>query len=659
MPNGKYIKKGSFKLIATFDPTIKGSALNILPEAIKNNSILFFVPHYLEQDYINICNDIFENENYDDEKRNNEEEIKKFVLDINKISNYIFKNQLKELISLNDIYKYYLLKREIKDIFDDEFIIKILFIQRFDNLNEMENITKELGYKYDNLWPEFYYAQDEEEDEEYFCASPFKADEQIKIKIKGESDDKKIKYIYSLTPEQRICLIFLMICYNSSIPCIIQGPSFSGKTHLIKLFIDLINEDLEIIHLNNDSGINILIGQVEPNNKLDNDSILKITNLFKDIEKYEELKHIYNGKIELDSPKSWKPIQFKAIIKEIENLSKDIKLKYKEELKKIKFELKSKLSLLNNLDKNKKKSTFEIALIEGKNILLDGIEAAQPELFEKISSLFNKEPSLNLFEKGPEYIYSKNSENPEFRIHENFRLFITYNPKNVDPQKKLSSGFLNKSLIFSLSELDNSLENIALILSGMLIKENIFKDSNNDQLNTIDIEEEIENKDEENNNDKYIIKNIDEEKMRDIAARFASVHNVAKKFSLENLDDFAGKKPFLGTSLKFIYNSIKSKNNNLKDLIISIIEDCYCFSYKKNIDNFKVMLLNAFLKTPETKIIQYLRRDENEIDKRYSFLIKTLEHFKKDSNIDLKNLINQLGYVQFNHLPNIKTKVEN
>ena len=53
-------------------------------------------------------------------------------------------------------------------------------------------------------------------------------------------------------------------------------------------------------------------------------------------------------------------------------------------------------------------------------------------------------------------------------------------------------------------------------------------------------------------------------------------------FSYENLEDFSGKKPFLGSSLKFIYNSIKDKTNNLKDLIISVIEDCYCNSYKKD-----------------------------------------------------------------------------
>ena len=112
------------------------------------------------------------------------------------------------------------------------------------------------------------------------------------------------------------------------------------------------------------------------------------------------------------------------------------------------MELKGLLSFLKNLSTNEN-SAFENALIQGKWILLDGIEAAQPELFEKISSLCNKNPSLNLFEKGPEYIYKKGVDST-FKIHDNFKLFITYNSKTVEPQKRLSPGFLNKCPIFSL-----------------------------------------------------------------------------------------------------------------------------------------------------------------------------------------------------------------
>ena len=65
---------------------MKGSALNILPEAIKNNAILFYIPNYLKEDYQMICKNIFNNE----EEYNLE--IDQFINDIVKIQNYIFKN---------------------------------------------------------------------------------------------------------------------------------------------------------------------------------------------------------------------------------------------------------------------------------------------------------------------------------------------------------------------------------------------------------------------------------------------------------------------------------------------------------------------------------------------------------------------------------------
>ena len=66
---------------------------------------------------------------------------------------------------------------------------------------------------------------------------------------------------------------------------------------------------------------------------------------------------------------------------------------------------------------------FIKSLIEGDRILLYGMESAQPELFERIISLCNfSNPSLNLYKKGAEYIYSKNSENEKYKIQEYFRL---------------------------------------------------------------------------------------------------------------------------------------------------------------------------------------------------------------------------------------------
>ena len=134
-------------------------------------------------------------------------------------------------------------------------------------------------------------------------------------------------------------------------------------------------------------------------------------------------------------------------------------------------------------------------------------------------------------------------------------------------------------------------------------------------------------------------------------------------FSYENLEDFAGKKPFLGSSLKFIYNSIKDKTNNLKDLIISVIEDCYCNSYKKRCDqkndSFKVLLIKSFLENPEEKILQYLRKDEKEQDKRLAALINSLNLIKDSKQkIDIQELVNSYGFIVFKDLEKVKNSIK-
>ena len=54
-----------------------------------------------------------------------------------------------------------------------------------------------------------------------------------------------------------------------------------------------------------------------------------------------------------------------------------------------------------------------------------------------------------------------------FKIHENFRLFITYNPFEVEQSKKLSSSFISKCLTYSLPPIDKDSKSASLILYGL------------------------------------------------------------------------------------------------------------------------------------------------------------------------------------------------
>ena len=127
-----------------------------------------------------------------------------------------------------------------------------------------------------------------------------------------------------------------------------------------------------------------------------------------------------------------------------------------------------------------------------KWVILDGIESAQPELFERLISLCDiTNRNLNLYEKGPEYEYTLDNKNPKFRIHKNFRLFITYNPVEIEQSKKLTSSFLSNCLTFSLSSIDRDDKSSALILSGLFSYKKTFEENENEEENNI--MENIEN----------------------------------------------------------------------------------------------------------------------------------------------------------------------
>ncbi len=173
-------------------------------------------------------------------------------------------------------------------------------------------------------------------------------------------------------------------------------------------------------------------------------------------------------------------------------------------------------------------------------------------------------PILNLFEKGPEYVYSRNSE--KFQIHDDFRLFITYNPFDTEIQKRLSPAFLNKCATFSLPPIDDTLNSSALLLSGL------FRNLKDKKKNIFGHYQEC-------------------------AAKLANVHQIAKKKSFQMKELFAGRRIFSGRSLNFIYNSIfnSKKKDNYNQIIKSIIQNCYSYSYI-NLKELEIELIDTLKK---------------------------------------------------------------
>ena len=62
----------------------------------------------------------------------------------------------------------------------------------------------------------------------------------------------------TLCYEQKKCLIVLGLAVKSKLPCILEGPTGVGKSHLIKLFAKMLGKNLHIINLNKDNDISLL-----------------------------------------------------------------------------------------------------------------------------------------------------------------------------------------------------------------------------------------------------------------------------------------------------------------------------------------------------------------------------------------------------------------
>ena len=65
-----------------------------------------------------------------------------------KLSNILYKQQIKERITINDLRKFYYFRKETINIIDYQSIFKLLFIQRFIGIINMKLILNEFKFNY-------------------------------------------------------------------------------------------------------------------------------------------------------------------------------------------------------------------------------------------------------------------------------------------------------------------------------------------------------------------------------------------------------------------------------------------------------------------------------------------------------------------------------
>ena len=643
---GEEINKRLYNIIGIIDTSMDSKNANdFLPDAIKYSTILYKNSKYLKRKY---CRKIIDKMFGEEINEENEPKIEYYLNSYIKLNNYVNKKQLKELFTFNDFKKFlFFLKNSRTDvtdpntaIFDIQTITQLLLVYKFKSKDEINSANQILGNSLaSDFWPIFSYLSDDDEDNE-----PERDEFQIAPDNKGENLSYETKIIlsqkqrqelllktHSLTPDQRRGIIFLMLSVLSDVPCVIQGTTASGKTHLIRLFCELLGRKPLIIDINNDTGISLLLKQLVPKEKLEERAIKRIQTMINYlIQKEPEVfgDNIYNI-IDLENENNWLPSQFKNLVQLLEQKSIEINndnLIIASDLKSLLNEQLSFFRHLSNED-----SSFIKAMINGDWVILDGIESAQPELYQRLSSLCDLEnQNLTMYDNGPEYIYTKNAKNERFKIHKDFRLFITYNPFEVESGKILPQSFLNKCLTFNLSPIDENMKTTSLVLSGLFNANKLYKQLEKDYFEN----NEKKLKRQMPSLRKYeIINNLLKEDLRVFAIKFANIHHYSNNLVEKNKEDFAGQKNFSGRSLKFIINSLKAEPDNINKGIIRVIQDIYCYPYKKSQIKLKEDLINKFMESPLNELMQFLRNDEVIAKEKYKTIINDLKMIKENPDV--------------------------
>ena len=507
--------------------------------------------------------------------------------------------------SLNDITKYILFRRHTKNSIDQSIILQIIFAYRFIQSEFIKDIMNELGFLSMKVNPII------KNKDKYLSISFKNKDAKDEIKLpyihKFEIDKKIVEQkINTLNLKQKQCMLFLVLSVLCKRACIVQGDTASGKTYLVRLFAEMIGQKLIVYQINKETGLSMFTGQSTLQDHLEQDEINTILNYFKTLSKNEELKSYLNNYFFYDDydeviiKKKWTVKNFHDLIKKIRDYyEKDTANLQNEEYKE--FE-----DITNNLEDliqphkrfKKKESTFIKALKNGDWVLIDGIESANPVISDKLIRLCDENSELDLTETGENIIFSKNSSDIN-KIHDNFHLFINYNPLNKSNNNQLNEMFLNKCITFTLEPMDVDVESSAQIVYGFM--------KNTDKINEILCQE--------------------------ISSKVALIHQAMNKKILQNQEFFSGGIEFTGRIIKYISEEI-SKSQNNDDLCKHLVNALY-LNYINSINNkndiknvFEVKdIINSIIKKETVRF----DTGEKDIYLKYSEIFKVLRNIQKVS----------------------------
>ena len=561
LPDGSKINKRPINVIGLFSPQNGITSRDKLPDNLRQSSIYYILKSQNKEEKLKDLSNIIETKFHDSKYIDDDGKTKDFLSDIedftirySKVYNYL-EEQNEKVLTYNDITKYIILRKAFKNKLDDRIISQLIFACCQSNQNKIEKILEILNLDETKFNPSFILGE-----QELYIKLDRKAKDGLTLPIfkKFSQGEKKNinKLLETLTKPQRQCILFLASTYLSGRTSLIQGPTASGKSLIIRIFSLIMGKKLHIYQMNSETEDNIIYGQPLIMERLDENEIVYLTQIFDSVNNIVNKDLIYNkGIFDL------KRKDFENIIKTIDDelntqqfsIGNMIKLKnYKYLINKI-ISPPSRFKI--------QKSTFIKSMENGDWILIDGIESAPPQVAEKISSLCGDNPELDLIECGPEFCYSLKEKKGYKKINKEFRIFITYNPSESKNSTIIEQALLRKCITFCLPSIDSKLDYSSHIFYSSLKKAGY---------------------------DKFLRENL--------APRLSKVHSLVLEDSIINTEKYCGNVQITGRKIIFITKEFNDKKYTIEEQIVDAFRFFYYFGYNdtKYLPNFKQRIISKF-----------------------------------------------------------------
>jgi len=272
---------------------------------------------------------------------------------------------------------------------------------------------------------------------------------------------------------------------------LVEGDTCSRKTCLVRELARITRHKLVVLPMNEETETSDLIGQWLPVTASDGNSAWSaqirgvIKNTMKVVVKFsadfqtsssseikQDLRKIFNihdhfdraqngsVKVEIDVER------LEALKSTIENLQDFFRGNYRavHDLDELIRELHRLMCLASKLKEREQdkgiafsfvKSDLVNAIENGWWVLLDGVNSAPPEVIERLNSLLEDNPMLNLIEDSDGKVLKQGDG-----IHSDFRFFATANVYRKN-SNKLSSAFLNRMIRIWLPKMDYEIKSPA------------------------------------------------------------------------------------------------------------------------------------------------------------------------------------------------------